>query len=558
MEDIMKQPWDVDSYFKIVSAPNGVFLTVYSPVGEGNSVSAEEIVEQLKEKGMQHIDWQAVKNAVQRQNGTAVRVGECSGEVVADELFVVSIDKDEQTAYLTILVPVKGGKEIAMKDILKKLKQEGVVFGINTDAIFDTLKYERFNEDILVATGNASVPGKDAFLEFKFPTTKATSMVRELEDGRVDFKNIDLITSVKEGDALVVKHPIIKGISGTTVTGKEIFPQDGKDISLPVGKNTVISPNELELRATVSGMVSINPYGKVEVEPIHIVTGDIDYSTGNINFHGKLVIEGSVMDGFTVHADKDVIIKGNVWKATVTSGGNVTIKGGILGKNVGYIFANNNVTAKFAEYCHIKAQKDVSIDESIIYSQIDAVGKVILTGRRGVIMGGKIRAGEEVNAKIIGSRVDIPTIIEVGVDPVIREEMKDLSEEMTGEKVKFQGIKLEIKGLLALKEKMGANFPMDKEELLASYLMAQNLLIEKLRDASEGITLLHQELTAAGGGRVLVSGILYPGVRITIRTVSTYIHEEHKYVCLAIKGDEIEIMPYDLALAMQKMQKMQK
>lgn len=551
----MKQPWDVDSYFKIVSAPNGIFLTVYPPIGQGVSVSAAEIIDHLKEKGVQNIDCLAVENAAKRQNGAAIWVGEYSGEAIADELFIVSIDKDEQSAYLTILVPVKGGKEIAMKDILKKLKQEGVVFGINTDTIFDILKHERFNEDILVATGNSPVPGKDAFLEFKFPTTKAGSMVRELEDGRVDFKNIDLIASVKKGDVLVVKHPAIKCIPGTTVTGKEIFMMNGQDIPLPVGKNTEISLNGFELRAIVSGMVSINPHGKVEVEPIHVVTGNVDYSTGNINFHGELIIDGSVMDGFTVHADKDIVIKGNVWKATVTSGGDITVKGGILGKNVGYIFANGSVTAKFAEYCNIKAQKDVLIGESTIYSQIDAVGKVILTGRRGVIMGGKIRAGEEVIAKVIGSRVDTPTIIEVGVNPVIREEMKDLSEEMTDEKFKFQGIKLEIKGLLALKEKMGADFPRDKEELLSSYLMAQNLLIEKLRDASEGITLLHQELIAAGDGKVLVSGIIYPGVKITIRTVSLYIREEHKYVCLSIKGDAIEIMPYNLALAAPKKKK---
>ncbi|MEK7814051.1 MAG: FapA family protein, partial [Candidatus Desantisbacteria bacterium] len=399
----MKQPWDVDSYFKIVSAPTGVFLTIYPPVGEGNPVSAVEIIEQLKEKGVQHINCQAIENAVNRQHGTAVLVGEYFEQAAEDELFVVSIDKDGQTAYLTILVPIKGGKEIAMKDILRKLKQEGVVFGIDTDTIFDVLKHERFNEDVLVAAGNPPVSGKDAFLEFKFPTTKATSMVKELEDGRVDFKNLNLIASVKEGDTLVVKHPAVKGIPGTMVTGIEISARNGNDVPLPAGKNTVVSPDGLELRAAAAGMVCLNSHGKVEIEQVHVVTGDVDYSTGNINFHSELVISGSVMDGFIVHADKDVTIKGNVWKATVTSGGNITIKGGILGKNIGYISANGNVTAKFAEYCRIKAQKDVLIGESIVSSQIDAVGKVMLTGRRGVIIGGKIRAGEEVNAKIIGS-----------------------------------------------------------------------------------------------------------------------------------------------------------
>jgi hypothetical protein len=176
----------------------------------------------------------------------------------------------------------------------------------------------------------------------------------------------------------------------------------------------------------------------------------------------------------------------------------------------------------------------------------------MLTGRRGVIMGGRIRAGEEISAKVVGSKIDTPTVLEVGVEPKVREEIKKLSKQIKMEKRKFQRIKLEIKGLLALKEKLGDKFPPEKEELLAAHLMAQNLLMEKLRDASEGISRTYQELSTSPAGRILVSGIIYPGVRVTIRIITMYIQEEYKYVCFSVKGNKIEVIPYDIGVTPQK------
>ena len=68
---------------------------------------------------------------------------------------------------------------------------------------------------------------------------------------------------------------------------------------------------------------------KIIVDPTIEIKGDVDLSTGNIDFNGSVLIKGSVQAGFAVRADGDVEIRGTI------SGGNVEAKniivfGGIL------------------------------------------------------------------------------------------------------------------------------------------------------------------------------------------------------------------------------------
>jgi len=67
------------------------------------------------------------------------------------------------------------------------------------------------------------------------------------------------------------------------------------------------------------------------------IDGDVDFKTGNINFDGFVTIKGTVADGFSVVAVKDVEILGTIGigsvKEVVSKEGSIYIKGGIAGKN---------------------------------------------------------------------------------------------------------------------------------------------------------------------------------------------------------------------------------
>jgi uncharacterized protein (DUF342 family) len=60
---------------------------------------------------------------------------------------------------------------------------------------------------------------------------------------------------------------------------------------------------------------------------------------------------------------------------------------------------------------------------------VDATEKVVCFGKRATIVGGRIRAGEIVNTKTLGSVSFTETVVEVGVDPKSRQRLHDIEKE---------------------------------------------------------------------------------------------------------------------------------
>jgi len=536
-----KRPYDVDGYFKIASVPTGVYLTVYPPLGDGKKVDLQEVLIQIKNnEKIKEVNYDVIKDAVAASEGTPVKIGEYQIEPLTD-LLLVEISDDELKAYLTILYPPEGGKVITIKNIYEELAKQKVVYGINEEKLTQVLKKEEFNKVFLVAEGIPPKNGEDARITFKFKKEKQVEL--EERGGRVDFKKITPIDIVKENEVIAVKTPATAGTPGITVTGRIIPPHPGKDIPFPKGKNIEVSIDGLELRATTSGRI-IFDNNKINIEPIYKVDGNVDYSTGNIDFPGTVIIKGDVLGGFSVKADGDVIIGGCVENAYIDAKGNITIQNGVLGKNEGYLRALGSISAKYIEHSMIDSYRDVIVSQSIIHSYVNAKHKVIVNGRLGVILGGRIRAGLEIRAKVIGSWTEVPTELEVGIDPQSREEIQQLADEIAKDKKKFQELKLGIKTLLNLKTSCNGKLPKEKEELLTAHLKAQDLLMEKLRDATEKITTLQKRFLMDSAGQISVFNHIYPGVKITIHNITMHTREEYKYVTFTTKGHKIEITPY--------------
>ncbi len=64
------------------------------------------------------------------------------------------------------------------------------------------------------------------------------------------------------------------------------------------------------------------------------IDGDVNYSTGNINYISNVVISGNVLSGFNVKSSKNITIKGFVEDgAIITAEGDIEIHNGIIGEN---------------------------------------------------------------------------------------------------------------------------------------------------------------------------------------------------------------------------------
>ena len=90
-----------------------------------------------------------------------------------------------------------------------------------------------------------------------------------------------------------------------------------------MGPNTEPHPNDSGvLIATTDGLVKYNGT-IVEVSEGFFIKGNIDFSTGNVNYVKSVVVAGDVMSGLKVNAEAIFRVNGTIEDADIVVGGNV-------------------------------------------------------------------------------------------------------------------------------------------------------------------------------------------------------------------------------------------
>ncbi len=203
-------------------------------------------------------------------------------------------------------------------------------------------------------------------------------------------------------------------------------------MSLKAGKNTQLSQDGRRVTALIAGQVAFEG-GLVSVAAIQDIRGNVDFSTGNIHARGSVIVRGDVAAGFRIQADGNIDVHGLVEGAQLSAGGDVVIRKGVFGHDVGTVEAGGDVFAKFTDRTTIRAGRDVVISSESMTSDIEAGRGVKCEGSHGCIIGGRVRAADSVAATTIGSRLGVCTTITAGTAVI-------------GTKVVFGGVRLTING----------------------------------------------------------------------------------------------------------------
>ncbi len=536
---------DQDGTYKIRVKKSGIYLIVNPPKGKGRKISEQEVLNALYMKDIKEFDQDAVKKAVKEANGEPVKIGEWTPNPQYDGKFSIEISDDEMKAYLTLYPPIKSGRIVEVEEILEKLEEKGVVFGIKEDAIRDAIENDKYNQPILIAEGIPARDGEDAKIEYNFRIDKEVKLAED-ETGKVDFRELDLIENVVVGQVLARKIPAQPAQIGKTITGREIPAKDGKDIQLVPGKNVKVSEDGMELISEINGQV-VYSKGRVNVEPVYEVKGDVSLQTGNIVFLGTVIVHGNVEDGFSVKAAGNITVSGNVGKAQLEAEGDIIIKQGLLGKDEAEVIAGNDLYAKFIEHAKkVEVGRDVIVSEAIMHSYIDAGKRVICNGRRAMIVGGRVRAGEEINAKVLGSPSYTETELEVGVDPKSRQQLIELNEELRVSKDKVRELTMNISTLENQKRSGGGKLSPEKEEMLINMMTEKEELENRITEIEEQIEELRSYLASIEKiGKISAQKEVYPKVKITVKDAFLEVKDSFKFVTFTQEAGNIKILPYE-------------
>jgi hypothetical protein len=533
-----------DGKFRVVVRQQGIMLKVDPPAGNGKAVGRDEVLSHLSSREITKINQDTVINEIGSPTGRWVKIGEYTPSPF-DSKVQIQLSPDEMKAFITITKPERYGRIPEIPEIISVLKAKNVLYGIKEKMISDAIDNELFNMAIGVAEGDAPLEGKDAEIKYHFKTDLNAVGMTDIQDGSVDFHKLDIIQSVVVGQVLATKLPAQRGKAGRTVSGRIIPARDGRDIKLMNGSNTHLSPDQSQVISDINGQV-VFKNGKVHVEPILEVTGDVDLSTGDINFPGNVVIYGNVNDTFKVYSGANVEVKGHVGKADVVAEGNIVCRQGIQGKDNAKIVCGGDLIARFIERANVKVEGYIYVTEAIMHSNVDCKNKVICQGgKKSQIVGGIVRALFEVNAKNIGAEAYTETIIEAGTDPAKEDRLTDIHERKDAIQKEMPELQKQLMNLTMLAS-TGPLPPNKQEEF--------NVLTDKVGEFKSELSQMEEEalsiqtyLDSLGkDAKVSASKVVYPGVRIKIKNAILVVKNEFKYVTFYRENaGNIKPIPYE-------------
>jgi uncharacterized protein (DUF342 family) len=524
---------------------DGIYLKVTPPAGNGKKAGYTNAMHALSSKDINDINADLVDKIVHEAGGVYVKIAAYQHKPQNDSMATVEVDDNEMHVYITVTPPDEGGCDLTYDAYISLLKQNRVYHGIKEEFLAEFADRPVYREKVEVAEGIKPVNGNDAYIQYNFETDQSKIKLKEGAGGRVNFKELNIIQNVVQNQVVAKKIPPEDGIDGKTVTGKILPSKSGNDIQMPAGNNVHVGDTGDTIVADINGQV-IMAGGNINVEPVYTVEGDVNLKTGNIIFLGTVIINGNVEDGFSVKADGNIEIKGTVSKAELDAEGDIIIYQGINGKGGGRVRAGRSIWSRFIENAKVESGNMVVVTDGIINSYVDAIKSIYCQGKRAKIMGGRLRAGEEINGSVLGNSTSgTETICEVGFDPSSKSEMERLQEIKKASEEELEALKLDLQMLINTK-KQRKTLPEDKEAYMQELMEKRQLLSEEIKKSDEGIEKIQSFLNSMQiRGKVSASTKVYPGVKVVIRDVKEDVRTEYKATTFILENGLIRVSQYE-------------
>lgn len=433
------------------------------------------------------------------------------------------LSKDKVRAYYNVM-PTRFGNLPSYNEIVEILHAEKIVSVITGDKYAKQIAAVDLNnprlQRILVAEGRDPINGFDEYFEPLLSFEKQAGRI--LSDGRMDYKEVGSIIQVQKNQEILQAIAGVKSEDGYDIFGEKVPAVKVEKEGMKKGENLLQSGFDPSIYVSgIDGCISV-VNGKVDVLPVAVINGDVGLDSGNINFNGTVHVTGSVLPGFKVQADSDIIVDKDVEDAQLTAGGDITVKLGVVGKESVRLVAKGNISARFMQNVKAEAGKSVTVDDSIINCDIVSYEKVSVTGKNGKIIGGKIAALYEINAHTMGTQAETMTSLTVGRNFILEIEIGKKRTEIIMIKERVEEINTSMKMQFGEeifknpKEYIKILPPMKKKTclLLLNDLSSANNNLKKLIEEAK---VIEEKMKLDKEPVIIATNKVYPGVVVNVR-----------------------------------------
>lgn len=397
--------------------------------------------------------------------------------------------------------------KVSKNKILAALRENGIVAGIDFDAVDRIATEEKHFDMMNVARGKEPSVGKDGWYEFYFQTDIKKKPTL-LENGTVDYQNIKWFEDVKRGQEIAYYHDAEAGEPGVRINGEEIPGLKGEELPPLQGRGIYLLRDKRTYVASMDGKVE---YKDDKLEVINMLTlEEVTNATGNVDFNGSVYVQGSVTEGVTIRATKDVLVDGFVESAVIEAGGDIILRNGNNAGGRGYIRADGDIMGNFFENAKVYAGGDVKANYCL-NSEVVAEN-ITISGKISTIAGGIIHAGVSITSHDIGNPAGVFTKINIGKE-------EELSRKRTQIAQKQESVKKELTLLQNAYRDFQKKFSPEVRNTNPMYLKIEDAIYTKeleqkklVQDEEE----LKQELEKSRDVQMLVKGMLHQGTQINI------------------------------------------
>ncbi len=439
-----------------------------------------------------------------------------------NSFFEIMVEPDKMNAKLHIISDriYDDPSSLTSEKINSFAKSKGILFGIKMN-FFDEFKAavtDRKETKIFdLAIGKTPITPSDPYLHTTYKDAKSDqkgSNIRDRQQGHF----------VKKNDVIAEVAYKTKGENGTDVFGNILsFVPPGLP-GISCGSNVEVR-GESKFIATKDGLPTVTE-NAVSVEPAYIHQGNVNLSTGNINFDGPVVILGNIEYGASVSAKGDLEVKGVIEEAVIKCAGTLRATGIISGPK-GLIKVGGDAHVSFINNAKVEVHADLFVTGNISNSKILVAKSLTITSEDSSIVGGSLYFGQVLNCKNLGKSAGQTTTVNGGSDPFLQRKIAIRINRLSNlESIKDE-IKKSSRHLGGIKTASTTKRHISRRDDLKNALEHITKIIEKVE---EQLAALKAQMTSFDNTKINVKGTLSQNCKITL---------DGKHI--VVPGDVIEV-----------------
>ena len=209
------------------------------------------------------------------------------------------------------------------------------------------------------------------------------------------------------------------------------------------------------------------------------------------------------------------------------------------GAGKGSISCGGSISGKFFEQVLMKAKENITAN-TIMNCTMIAGNEIIVTGRRGILLGGSAYAGKKITASIIGNYASIKTELVVGARGAFHKKFLRLEGEIKELKERLSQVEAAI-AMITERDLPDSISPLREQKLrlIRTKININSEIAEKVDEWSDLMDFIKNSKEA----KIVVQKLMYPGCKLAVNGLSMEIKDEIALTSFQRNGDKIEMIP---------------